>query len=137
RPSARNGSASAGGGSAPPEVVRGAGSSAAAAWGGARPATGWNTPGAATVKLVPLEPPWAAGPGAAVTVKLALLTATPPRADTPIGPVVAPLGTTTVICVPAALTVKLPVGTPLNATADTSKKLVPVMTTWLPTAPLG
>jgi hypothetical protein len=70
----------------------------------------------------------------AMTVKFELLVAAPPGAVTAIGPVVAPAGTVTKISVselvkPVALV-------PLNVTLETPVKLVPVMVTDVPLAPL-
>src|SRR5438309_8576365 len=71
----------------------------------------------------------------AVTVKLLLLVAVPPGVVTPIGPLVAPLGTVAVIEV-AELTLKAAL-TPLKATALAPVKLVPLMLTLVPTGPLA
>src|SRR5207248_208280 len=65
--------------------------------------------------------------GTMVTVKLAALAALPSGVVTAIGPLVAPPGTVAVIWV-GELTTKL-LATPLKATADTPRKLVPVITT--------
>ena len=69
------------------------------------------------------------------TVKLLALTAVPPGATTVIFPVVAPVGTTAVICVPALFTVN-PAAVPLNRTADVPENPVPLMLTLDPIAPL-
>src|SRR5262245_60555063 len=65
------------------------------------------------------------------TVKLVALVAVPPGVVTVIGPLVAPAGTIAVIC-PAESTVKL-AGLPLNFTAVAPVKLVPLITTGMPT----
>jgi hypothetical protein len=70
----------------------------------------------------------------AVTVKLGPL-AEPPDVVTLTVPVVAPTGTVAVICV-ALLTVNAVADTVLNFTADAPVRLVPVITTELPTRPL-
>jgi hypothetical protein len=72
--------------------------------------------------------------GAVVTVKSAVLVAVPPGVVSEILPVVAPDGTTAVTDVDvfderAALV-------PLNLTADTLVRFVPVMTTLVPIGPL-
>ena len=68
-------------------------------------------------------------------VKLLALVAVPPGVVTEMVPVVAPVGTATVIW-EIAFTVKLPALVPLNLTAVTPVKLVPVRITEVPTAPL-
>jgi hypothetical protein len=68
-----------------------------------------------------------------VTVKLPLLVADPPGVVTLIGPLVAPLGTVAVICVPE-LTVKVALA-PLKETLDAPVRLVPVIVTDVPTGP--
>lgn len=71
----------------------------------------------------------------AVTVKLDVEVAFPTEVVTEIFPVVAPLGTVAVIWV-ALFAVKVaPV--PLNETADTRFRFVPVTTTLVPTGPLA
>jgi hypothetical protein len=72
--------------------------------------------------------------GSAVTVKLVLLVAVPPGVVTPIGPVVAPLGTVAAIAV-ADVTAKLAL-TPLKVTAVAPLKFVPSIVTLAPAAPL-
>ena len=69
-----------------------------------------------------------------LTVKLLVLVAVPPGVATLSGPVVAPAGTVAWIAV-ADVTVKLAL-TPLNVTAVTPAKFVPLMVTLLPTSPL-
>jgi hypothetical protein len=69
------------------------------------------------------------------TVKFEGLAAVPPGVVTPIGPVVAPVGTTAVICV-AELTVKLVAAVPLNVTSVAPVRFVPLITTDVPTGPL-
>jgi hypothetical protein len=69
-----------------------------------------------------------------VTVKLPVLVAVPPGVVTLIRPVMAPDGTTAVICV-GELTVKLVALVFLNFTTVAPVKLVPVMTTDVPTGP--
>lgn len=66
---------------------------------------------------------------------VALVTVPSLGTETAIRPVVAPLGTVAVICVPAWLTVKV-AATPLNVTRFAFWKLVPVMVTDVPTGPL-
>jgi len=68
-------------------------------------------------------------------VKLLVLVAVPPGVVTEMGPVVAPVGTVKVIW-EIAFTVKLLAMVPLNLTAETPVKLVPVRITAVPTAPL-
>jgi hypothetical protein len=73
--------------------------------------------------------------GAATTVKLDPLVPVPPGVVTAIAPVVAPAGTVVVIEV-AETTVNDAALTPLNITAVAPVKLVPVIVTEAPTAPL-
>lgn len=73
--------------------------------------------------------------GAVLTVKFPVLVAMPEVLTTAMGPVVAPLGTLTVIWV-GELTVKLPVRALLNNTSVTPIKFVPVIVTEVPEAPL-
>src|SRR6185295_17675177 len=68
------------------------------------------------------------------TVKSAVLTAELTVFVTVILPVVAPVGTAAVICV-AEFTVNDVAFVALNLTSDVHPKLVPVMTTFVPTAP--
>ena len=75
------------------------------------------------------------GDPAAVTVKFVALDAVPPGVVTLILPVIAPLGTTAVICV-AELTAKLVAEVFLNFTSVAPERFVPVMTTEVPTGPL-
>jgi len=72
--------------------------------------------------------------GAAETVKLVLLVAVPPGVLTPIGPVVAPAATLSLICV-REFDDKIP-GVPLQLPAFAPVKLVPVRVTLVPSAPL-
>jgi hypothetical protein len=76
------------------------------------------------------------GAPAPVTVKFVELVAVPLGVVTRIGPVVAPVGTATVIFVPAPFTVKPGALTLLNETAVTPVKLVPLIVTDVPTGPL-
>src|SRR5437879_5335809 len=69
-----------------------------------------------------------------LTVKLLVLVAVPPGVATLSGPVVAPAGTVAWMAV-ADVTVKLAL-TPLNVTAVTPAKFVPLMVTLLPNSPL-
>lgn len=69
------------------------------------------------------------------TVKLAELVAVPPGVVTEIVPVTAPVGTVTVIWVGES-TVKLPPPTPLKVTAVAPVRLVSVIVTELPGAPV-
>jgi hypothetical protein len=71
-----------------------------------------------------------------VTVKFVELVAVPLGVVTRIGPVVAPVGTVTVILVPAPFTVKPGAFTLLNETAVAPVKLVPLIWTEVPTGPL-
>jgi hypothetical protein len=71
----------------------------------------------------------------ALTVKLDALIAAPIGVVTAIVPVVAPEGTTAVICV-AELTVKVVALTPLNRTDVAPVRFVPPMTTLAPAPPL-
>jgi hypothetical protein len=73
---------------------------------------------------------------AAVTVKLLAEFAIPSGVVTEIRPVVVPLATVAVILV-TLLTVKLEAAVPLKATAVAPVKLVPVITTDVPTGPLA
>jgi hypothetical protein len=75
------------------------------------------------------------GAGPAVTVNEDELVAVPPGVVTVSTPVVAPVGTVAVICV-AELTVKIAVK-PLNRTVVAPVRLLPVMTTDVPTGPLA
>jgi len=96
----------------------------------------------APVKLVPVittEVPTGPEVGvnlviAGVTVKLLVLVVVPPGVVTAMGPVVAPVGTVAVIWV-ALLTVTVAF-MPLNLTTVAAVKLVPVITTEVPTGPL-
>ena len=72
--------------------------------------------------------------GAVVTVKSVVLVAVPPGVVTVILPVVAPDGTVAVTEV-AVLVVNIAV-TPLNLTAVTPVRFVPVIVTLVPTCPL-
>jgi hypothetical protein len=74
--------------------------------------------------------------GAASTVKLATLVDVPPGVVTETGPVVAPAGTVAVIWALES-TVNDVAVTPLNLTALAPVRLVPVITTVAPTAPLA
>ncbi len=76
------------------------------------------------------------GVPAPVTVKFVELVAVPLGVVTRIGPVVAPVGTATVILVPAPFTVKPGAFTLLNETAVAPVKLVPLILTDVPTGPL-
>jgi hypothetical protein len=76
------------------------------------------------------------GAPVAVTVKFVELVAVPLGVVTRIGPVVAPVGTATVILVPAPFTVKPGAFTLLNETAVAPMKLVPLIWTEVPTGPL-
>jgi hypothetical protein len=69
------------------------------------------------------------------TVKFEALAAVPPGVVTLIGPVVAPVGTTAVICV-AELTAKVVAAVALNVTSVAPVRFVPVITTDVPTGPL-
>src|SRR5918996_505023 len=71
-----------------------------------------------------------------VTVKLVLLVAMPPGVVTRIGPVLAPLGTFTVIEVAVGVPTTEVISTPLKVTELTPVKLVPVIVTSVPTGPL-
>ena len=91
------------------------------------------------VTVVPLGPPVGendviVGDPVGVTVKLPVLVAVPPGVVTLIRPVIAPDGTTAVICV-GELTVKLVALVFLNFTTVAPVKFVPVMTTDVPTGP--
>src|SRR5215813_13270277 len=70
-----------------------------------------------------------------VTEKLPPEVAVPLAVVTVTLPVVEPVATVAVICM-ELLTVKLDAALPLNATDDTFEKLVPVITTAVPTGPL-
>ena len=72
--------------------------------------------------------------GARITVKLLALVAVPPGVVMATVPLVAPVGTVAVIWV-AELTVKVVALTPLNRTAVAPVRLVPVITTEVPTGP--
>ena len=76
-----------------------------------------------------------AGIGTVVTLKSLALTALPPGVCTEIGPSVAPVGTSVVICVPVPFTLTLLL-TPLNCTWNAPVKLVPLIVTLVPTGPL-
>ena len=76
------------------------------------------------------------GAGAKVTVKFVALVPVPLGVVTRIAPVVAPVGTVTVIWV-AEFTVNLVVATLVNETAVAPVKFVPVMTTEAPTGPIS
>jgi hypothetical protein len=76
------------------------------------------------------------GAPATVTVKLVGLVAVPLGVVTRIGPVVAPVGTATVILVAAPLTLKPGAFTLLNETPVAPVKLVPLIVTDVPTGPL-
>jgi hypothetical protein len=99
----------------------------------------------APVKLVPVittnvptNPDAGAKPvivGAATTMNAFAEVADAAGDVTVIGPLVVPEATVAVICV-ALFTVNVPAGVPLNETAVTPVKLVPVMTTDVPTGPL-
>jgi hypothetical protein len=71
-----------------------------------------------------------------VTVKFVELVAVPLGVVTRIGPVVALMGTVTVILVPVPLTLKPGAFTLLNETAVAPVKLVPLIVTDVPTGPL-
>ena len=89
------------------------------------------------VTLVPTGPLAGAKPviaGDGTTVNALLLVAVPAGVITPISPVVAPAGTVAWIAV-SEVTAKL-APTPLNATAVAPVKLVPLIVTLIPTAPL-
>ena len=75
------------------------------------------------------------GEPAAVTVKFATLLAVPPDVVTLILPVIAPVGTTAVICV-AEFTVNVVALVFLNFTSVAPVKFVPVITTEVPPGPL-
>src|SRR5436309_5452913 len=70
------------------------------------------------------------------TVKVLALVAVPPDVVTLSGPVVAPAGTVAWIAV-VDVTVKVVALVPLNRTAVTPVKFVPLMVTFAPTGPLG
>lgn len=72
--------------------------------------------------------------GIRIIVKLEELLPVPPGVIIEMGPVVAPVGTVTVICV-AEFTVKVVALIPLNLTAVAPVKPVPVITTGEPNAP--
>ena len=72
--------------------------------------------------------------GPVVTVKIAALVAVPPGVVTEIVPVVAPVGTVAVTEV--AVLVENVAAKPLNLTAVTPVRLVPVMVTLCPTCPV-
>jgi len=71
-----------------------------------------------------------------VTMKFVPLWALPSGVITTIGPVEAPLGTSTVIRCPVAFTLKPGAFTPLNATDVVPVKFVPWIATLVPTGPL-
>jgi hypothetical protein len=70
-----------------------------------------------------------------LTVKIEVLVAVPPGVVTLIVPVVAPVGTVTVICVPALFTVNPVALTLLNFTEVAPVRFVPVIATLVPTGP--
>src|SRR5205809_6121807 len=74
--------------------------------------------------------------GGGMTVKVVLLAPVPPDVVTLSGPVVAPAGTVAWITV-VDVTVKVVVLVPLNLTAVTPVKFVPLMVTFAPTGPLA
>jgi len=86
------------------------------------------------VPVAPPPPPPPPPPGA-VTVKPAALFAVPPGVVTAIGPVVAAPGTVAVIWV-AESTVNAVAAVALNMTEVAPVRVVPVMTTLVPTGPL-
>ena len=69
-----------------------------------------------------------------MTVKLDALPPVPLGDVTAIGPVVAPLGTVALICVPEST--ENAAAVPLNVTAVAPVKLVPLIVTLVPTGPL-
>ena len=71
-----------------------------------------------------------------MTVKFVPLAPMPPAVTTAIGPEDAPAGTLVTLMSVADSTVKLKVGTPLNNTALTPAKFVPLTRTLLPAVPL-
>jgi hypothetical protein len=73
--------------------------------------------------------------GPEITVKLAVLVTVPADPVTRIGPVVAPAGTTACMAV-SDVTVKV-AGVPLNVTAVTEERCVPLIVTLVPAAPLA
>ena len=73
--------------------------------------------------------------GAPITEKIPMLVAVPAGVVTLIGPVTAPDGTDTLICV-AELTVKFGAVTPPNRTAVAPNRFAPAMVTVAPTAPV-
>jgi hypothetical protein len=73
--------------------------------------------------------------GGKVTLNFFTLNATSSPTSTEIFPVAAPAGTTAVICV--GLSTVNSASTPLNFTVSTSSRLVPVITTGVPTGPFG
>jgi hypothetical protein len=77
------------------------------------------------------------GAGDVVTMKSVALVAVPPGVVTVIFPVTAPLGTVAVICVPEELTENVAAETPPNLTDVAPVKPVPLITTTVPTCPLG
>jgi hypothetical protein len=88
--------------------------------------------------LAPTAPLAGANPeivGDGITVKPPALVTAPMGVVTPSGPIVAPDGTTAVICV-AELTVKVVALTPLNRTDVAPVRFVPPMTTFAPAPPL-
>jgi hypothetical protein len=89
--------------------------------------------------LVPAGPPAGEKPeivGGRTTVNELALVAVPPGVVTEMGPVVAPAGTAAVICVEES-TLKLTAPVPLNATSVAPVRLVPVITTLVPTGPVA
>jgi len=73
--------------------------------------------------------------GASTTVKLSALVTVPPGVVTAIGPVLAPLGTWAMISF-ALSSVMTVAATPLNVTADSFDRFVPVMVTFVPIGPI-
>ena len=91
---------------------------------------------AVRVMVLPTEPvvgPTAEKLVAVVTVNVPALVVVPAGVVTAILPVVAPVGTVVVICVPAELTVKVACLTPLKVTAVVPAKLVPAIVRLVPT----
>jgi len=72
--------------------------------------------------------------GAVMTVKLSALVAVPPGVVTEMGPLVAPCGTTAMICVPLIWNVALE---PLNCTLVALARFVPWIVTFVPAPPLA
>jgi hypothetical protein len=89
------------------------------------------------VTSVPMGPPVGENPvmvGGWATVKNARLERVPPGVETAIGPVVAPAGTVAESCV-AETTVK-PAAAPLNLTAVSPPRWLPVIVSTVPALPL-